>query len=188
MKLFKNNKALLVLFISTLLLLTSSSKVHGQFYDYINHTDGPPALEEEGTFIVMDDGSKVYGKKIRTITFGGVSMDKHRYHLNDVKAFQVDGYYYVRYSISYIKRIIHGRANIYSLPNNSYNSYYIQMGDEGEIIPLSSNNLEAFASFFKDCPNVYEKLNVTKKELHKTLRENHKYIYQLIQEYNTKCK
>lgn len=184
MKLLKNN-TVHVLFITVLLVFASACKIN-RLEHRVNENIPAPKLAEDALFLLLQDDTKVYGEKLKIVPPTYVKLDGKRYERRELKAFEAEGYWYIVDKSYYLKRLIHGKANFYvSINTNAFSAYFIQLGDDGEIILLTEP--KNIAAVLHDCPKVFELLNISNSEFQRKYQENNNYITDAINYYNTKC-
>ncbi len=114
----KNQKHLLsgfALLIFTVFALASRvNKIHYGAFNYSNPVEDPA---ETRNYLLMDDGTKIYGDKISwksgLIFKDQIKIDDQKYKIKEVRGYQQKGVFYGRLKSTYIKRIVHGKINVY---------------------------------------------------------------------------
>jgi cytolysin (calcineurin-like family phosphatase) len=93
-----------------------------------------------------------------------VDIDRHKFKIADVRGYQLKGDYFARMGTDFIKRIVHGRLNVYinQYSSSNYDSktnrvsydtrceHYLQKGETGELTPLAS--ISDIQEAVSDCP------------------------------------
>jgi hypothetical protein len=180
----------------------NQNKLNYGSVDYYNK------VEDDNTtsYIIKNDGKKVYGNNVSMVNYdisNQVSLDGTKYPTSEVKAFKNKGSYYIRLDNKYIKRIIHGKLNVYVLFDEKYNKeyyhsgtytmhfsnskHYAQRGEDGPLIFLA--NREILVDLVKDCPLSVSMIG--DKGYAKLIRGNYKdldYINNIFNVYNNGCK
>lgn len=182
---------------------------------------GPPSLQsnafywengiendtEQATYLVKNDGTKVYGKKINwkggTIIKDQINIDDQKFPSKEIRGFKRDTVYYGRLAFSFIKRVVHGKLNIYydvvtgtSTSTDSQGNirsrttsttvFYAQQGEKGEMIRLY--DIEDIKKLVEDCPLAASMVDIHKKQLKKELKNDRQYLTKLINIYNNDCR
>lgn len=183
-------------------LASKSSKVSRETFGY---TDTREDVSTKGNYIVMEDGTKVYGYAIgwqSGLTLKDVVvMDEKKYKISDVKGFMRGGNYYTRFHKGYIQRLVHGKINVYvkhedhvsAINENGrlyYNSntrteYYYQIGEDGDLKKFNRGDIQGL---LKDCPTAAAMADISKKQLNKALEEDPNYMNKVFHIYNSGCK
>src|SRR5215218_3151007 len=158
---------------------------------------------EQGNYLLKNDGSKVYGKKIKGM-YGlavkdYISIDGQKFKPSEIIGYREGNFSYGRLRSNYAKRIVRGNINIYqtsemrnetsSATNISRQyvrkSYYYQKGDNGELILFGDNDIKELV---KGCPKAEAMADKSSKELRKAVRSNLSYVNQIFEVYNKECK
>ena len=177
--------------------------IHYTAFNYGNKVEDEP----NKSFIIMHDGSKVYGKNA---SFGysffkpRVYLDGEKFAPGEVEAFQDNGTYYKRLDNTFIRRIIHGKINVYvyideervlvtdthgkvSSQHYSGTKHYAQRGEDGPLIYLS--NRDVMLDLVKDCPISVSMIGPKGyKQLRKGRRHDINYANRIFDIYNNDCK
>ena len=180
----------------------STNKINYGSFDYYNKVED----DNTTTYIIKNDGTKVYGNNISIVNFDinhQVSLDGIKYPLFEVKAYKNKGTYYIRLDNRYIKRIVHGKINVYVhfdeeyghagyygltvKTHYSYSKHYAQRGENGPLILLA--NREVLVDLVKDCPL---SISMIGSEGYGQLRKGNKddpdYLNHIFNVYNNGCK
>ncbi len=71
----------------------------------------------EGNYILMEDGSRIHGKKVTwksgILAKDQVKIDDEKFPMRDVKGYMANNIFYIKKGNEFIKRIVHGKINIY---------------------------------------------------------------------------
>lgn len=157
----------------------------------------------KGDFLVKDDGTLISGDAIRwksgLLSKNEISIDNNKFKINEIRGYRYNGIYYGRIRSSYIKRIVHGKINVYqdqywSTETNSsgrmrqvlHCQHYVQQGENGEIVPLA--NQKDILKFVKDCPEAAAMINVSSKKIRKSIRHDRNFLNSIFDIYNNDCK
>jgi hypothetical protein len=176
------------------------NKIHlGAFNKYVHVENNP----DRQNYLLKNDGSKVYGTEV-TYKFGAlakheIKIDDQKFKIPEVKAFMYDGVFYARMGSDYMRRIVHGKINIYLLekhqdsrmPNgeikaDSSGYHYIQRGDDGNLTPLA--NQKDLKNAVSGCQKAVEMVDISYAKLTKAVRANPNYLNEAFELYNNDCK
>src|SRR4051794_33724314 len=96
-----------------LALACASSKYYGRF-DKNNQVED---RQDKGNYAVNNDGTRIYGKKVKfqsgLFSKGKVEVDDQKYPVSEIIGYRDGMNYYGRMQNYYIRRIVHGKINIY---------------------------------------------------------------------------
>src|SRR5689334_233408 len=99
-----------------LFMATASAvnKIHNNAFNYHNNVETDTTSD---IYIIKNDGSKLYGKKV-SYTSGllmknTVHLDDEKFPSKEVRGFMKNGTYFTRNGGEYIQRIVHGKINVY---------------------------------------------------------------------------
>lgn len=197
-------KHLLSFFVVVIFLaLAAGSKVNkihtGAFNQYVSVED-----RSDGNYILKNDGTKLYGDNIRwrsgLILNDVITIDGQKFKIADVQGYREGDYFYGRQKNEYIKRIVHGKINVYirieermeqATGSNirvpvTHSFHYAQKGDFGPMIPLGSQkDIKAVVS---DCPAAYAMADLKSSKIRKAIRANRNYLNEIFETYNNDCK
>lgn len=202
----KNHSLAFFALISFSILAVSCVQQNHIHYGAFNYNN---RVEDELTksFIIKQDGTKVYGKNAswsKGLFKSHVYLDGVKYLSEEVKGFQKNGTYYGRMDRDYFKRIIHGKINIYvfideqnvletddhgfhSTHHYSNTKHYAQRGEDGPMIYLA--NRDVMFDLVKDCPLSVSMLGPKGyKQLRKGRRHDINYANRIFEIYNNDCK
>lgn len=154
-------------------------------------------------FVIKKDGEKIYYKEFSykrgVLSKDIFTVDNHKYKLREIIGYQADKIYWYWIKNDYLRRIVHGKINIYYqrseentgssaliLKNTQYSQclYYAQKGDNGEIVRLTK--FSDIEEFVKDCPAAYQMLLNT--DIKKELKQDPNYMNKVFALYNSNCK
>jgi len=206
MKQNKNFLSLLTLIAFGLLAVASGGPPSLQFNSFYRE-NGIENDTEQATYLVKNDGTKVYGKKINwqggAILKDQIKIDDQKFPSKEIRGFKRDTVYYGRLGYSFIKRVVHGKLNIYydvvtgtststdsqgniRSRNTSTTVFYAQQGEKGEMIRLY--DIEDIKKLVEDCPLAASMVDIHKKQLKKELKNDRQYLTKLINIYNNDCR
>jgi hypothetical protein len=164
--------------------------------------------DEEQSYVELKDGKKVYGNDISwqtgSLVKNVIKVNGTVYNIDDTRGYFSKGIYYHRYKSEYIKRIIHGKLNVYGTQETASESYttglgrqssrmisrcdyFVQVGDEGELNPITSQ--KEVARYVKDCPEAVEMAG--KKDVYFVKpggKAEKRYLNEVFELYNNGCK
>lgn len=183
-------------------LASKSSKVSRETFGY---TDTREDVSTKGNYIVMEDGTKVYGNSISwksgLIVKDVVTIDKKQYKISDVKGIMLGASYYTKFHKEYLQRLVHGKINVYvkheehvstsTINGHIYydsktgTEYYYQIGEDGDLKKFNRGDIQGL---LKDCPTAAAMADISKKQLNKALEEDPNYMNKVFHIYNSGCK
>jgi hypothetical protein len=162
---------------------------------------------EKSNYLVKNDGTRVYGEKIKwksgALVKDQIQIDGEKFKIPEIIGYREGDIYYGRYRNEYIRRIIHGKINIYRLlsevsttstdasghtrtTSRTEVGYLYQKGDDAGMVDLfSKNDLQALVH---DCPLALEMANLSDKKMRKAIRKDRNYLNSVIDVYNNDCK
>lgn len=165
----------------------------------LNFVDDSTEIKD---YVVKKDGEKIYYKEFSwkrgVLSKDVFIVDNHKYKLSEIKGYQADKIFWHWIKNDYIRRIIHGKINIYYnrseettssvsvIKNQQYSAclYYAQKGDNGEIVRLTK--FSDIEELVKDCPAAYQMLlNI---DIKKELKQDPRYMNKVFALYNSSCK
>lgn len=181
-------------------LIAMASKVSKVNADSFNTNVRPDT--RKGTYVIMNDGSRVSGKEINTggLTNNIIKIDGQKISAKDVRGFVEDGVYYVRYDRQYLKCIIPpGKVRVYLHHSTSpstnadgrsvrapHNTLFYQIGETGDILPLKGK--EGILAVVADCPKAVQMANLSDSDLRKAIKQDDNYLNSIFEVYNNGCK
>lgn len=161
---------------------------------------------ETRNFLVMNDGSKVYGDKIKIksplFKKEYLMIDDQKFQVKEVQGYGEYGVYYKRFGGEYIERIVHGTINIYyrdvqmqstSTDNQGHTYthyytvryYYYQNGEDDLLKLLKNQNM--IKTLVSDCPAAEALADKSNGQLRKAIRHDHFYMNEIFDTYNNGC-
>ncbi|HYV53522.1 MAG TPA: hypothetical protein VE933_02935 [Chitinophagaceae bacterium] len=194
--------------VAFLFLAAGSAKVNKLSCGAFNHTSYGETGGESDYYVLLNDGTKVYGdRKIKwhsgLIVKDVIKVDDQKFAIKDTRGYYANGTYFGRYKHEYVKRIIHGKLNVYyseywvsettkdasGFTHTSSHlscTHYVQVGDMGELEAIAST--KDIKEYVKDCPIAYEMLDKKDKQIRKAIRRNSNYMNEVFIAYNNNCK
>lgn len=155
-------------------------------------------------YLLKNDGSIVYFKKFKwkagALQKHEIIIDGEDYDTKDVRGYQYKGIYFGRMSRYFIKRIIHGKVNVYIYAESdthvssatgmsygyNYSEYYIQVGEFTDMKKITKT--KELAEALSDCPLAAAYAESDYPTLKKALKEDPDYFNSIFQIYNNGCK
>jgi hypothetical protein len=203
MRTFKNLLSLVAI-AAFLFIAVASGKVNklhcGSFQSFgLKPEDGSAR-----NYIAKNDGSIIYGNDINWkagfLSKHEVDIDGQKFKIADVRGYQLKGDYYARMGSDFIKRIVHGRLNVYinQYSSSNYDSktnrtsydtrcdHYLQKGETGELTPLAS--ISDIQDAVSDCPKAAGLIDLKYKELRRAVKADPAYLNKVFETYNNECK
>lgn len=198
--------ALSFLTVCFFVIIALASKVNKMRYGAFNYYS---AKEErnEGNYLVRNDGTKIYGKEIEwrsgLLKKERIEIDRQEYRISEIRGYFDGAAFYHRKGNEYIKRIVHGKLNVYvdfnqvtttetsaggSMRTRTYTQtdHYGQRGEDGELIPLAGQ--KDIRRMVEDCPLSVEMISISNSRMRKALRKNRTYLNDVFEVYNNGCK
>ena len=199
-------QTLSVLAIAAFFLMAVASKVnkiHGNAFS----SETKPEKKEEANYVVLNDGTRVTGKKI-IIKNGLFSKSLIRIDDQDFKFGEVDGYmqngtYQKKKGNGFMVRLVHGKINIYrdsytstntstdrngrmSTSSNIHYIHYAQRGENGPMFTIA--NQKDIKEAVSDCPLAVELASLSNGKMRRAIRSNRRYLNEIFEIYNNDCK
>ncbi|MCR6720226.1 MAG: hypothetical protein NVV59_07955 [Chitinophagaceae bacterium] len=190
--------------IAFLIIATASSVQKNETSRFVmgkgKKESGPDRIElYDGRVIEMNEltfSGKLFGKTY-------VETNEGRIPWKEVRAFKRDGIYYLHYGGMELKRIIHGRINVYaedyvresteyntrtqqSVQRRHYLIRYHYQRDGGPVILLVDQS--GIEKAVAGCKPALDMVNVPFKTFRKSVRKNRNYINQVFERFNSECK
>ena len=180
-----NRKNLLSLFcVGAFVLLALAStvnKIHYGAFNYNNRVEDP---KEKENYLVKEDGTRVYGKDIRwksgILTKDQIQIDDQKFKMSEVVGYRKGDSYYGRLGAEYIKRIVHGKINVYvsfyqvTSTNTDHSGFthtstsmraahYAQKGETGPLHVFAGQ--EDIKALVKDCPLAFQMADLSNSKM-----------------------
>ncbi|MBC7948173.1 MAG: hypothetical protein H7Y42_09870 [Chitinophagaceae bacterium] len=176
------------------------NKIHCGAFSYSSTNEDK---QENRDYVVLHDGSKVYGEKISwktgLIVKDQIKVDNEKFRIKETRGYFSNGTYYGRVGSSYARRIVHGKLNVYYTEDfvTSFDSngrmrtrqvcaHYVQVGEKGDLQAIA--NQKDIRDYVKDCPKSLEMIDKKDKEIRRSIRKNRFYLNQIFVTFNNDCK
>jgi hypothetical protein len=206
----KNSQKHLLSFTAVLVfaVLAISSKVNKIHYGAFNYHNNVEDRNEDGIYIIKNDGEKVYGDKIvwksGLLAKDQVKVDEQKFKISEVRGIRRNNTYYGRKGNEYIQRIVHGpKINVYveftevtstSTTNTGHmrtrtytrTDHYAQKGEDGPMIAFGGQ--KDIQKLVEDCPEALEMAKISNKKMRKAIKANSNYLNSIFELYNRDCK
>jgi hypothetical protein len=205
MKITKHFLSLITVACFFLLAVASKvNKIHYGAFSYNNHVE---PNEDQDSYLVKNDGTKVYGKRVGykngLLNKKQIRIDDQEFKISEVRGYRMGQEYYGRIGNAYIKRIVHGKVNIYvqftevsstSTDRNGFThtrnytrtDHYYQLGEAGELKAFGSQS--DIKKIVADCPVAFEMADKSNSKIRKAIRKNSNYLNDIFEIYNNGCK
>ncbi len=174
------------------------NKIHGGAFN----TDIAPEPDKE-TYVELLDGTRVYGSKISyqsgIILKDQVNIDGKKFKMKETRGYMYEGIYYGRFGGSYIKRIVHGKVNVYfreewvqhtdsrgRMSQRLSTFHYYQRGDDGDMLALAGQ--KDIKRAVADCPEAVKMADLSNGKMRKAIRKDYNYLNSIFELYNNECK
>lgn len=184
-------------------LAFASNKIQYGAFNYNNQVED---RKEKRNFIEREDGSRIYGERISwksgLLAKDQIQIDKEKFKISDIRGYQFEGTYYGRLQNEYIKRIVHGKINVYVMFTefttttnqngriiNRSETRAIHYAQKGEGAPMVAfGGQKAIKELVSDCPLAVEMADLSNGKLSKKIRKNGNYLNEIFETYNNGCK
>jgi hypothetical protein len=194
-------KILFLLTLLVFLMFAISCNVYKFRCGSFNTEDLKDESENSSNFILKNDGTKVYGDKI-TYQYGvllkkEITIDEQKFSSAEVRGYHAKGVYYGRIGGKFVKRIIHGKLNVYVeelmtnkyyaekfTTSNSQCSHYVQKGETGNLVMITSQ--KDIMQFVGDCQKAVEMINLSAGKIRKAIKQDDNYLNKIFENYNAK--
>ena len=195
--------ACLALFVF-LALASRVNKIHYGAFNYKNHVEDS---SDTRNYLLMNNGSKVYGDKIKwksgMLVKNQIMIDDQKFKIADVRGYQDNRYFYGREGNEYILRIVHGKINVYVkftevtqtttdhggfTHTSSYTrtDHYSQLGDKGSLDVFASQ--KDIRQLVAGCPLAEEMADKSNHQIRKAIKADRNYLNEIFEIYNNGCK
>jgi hypothetical protein len=196
--------ALILIGFAFLAIASSVNKLHLGAFTYGNRVEDPSYTKN---FIEMNDGTKVYGDKIDWqsgfLLKDQIKIDGQKYKIRDVRGYQKDQVFFGRLNITYMKRIVHGKINVYvdftnvtqtSADRNGFahttsytrTDHYSQRGDSGPMVAIAGQS--DIEDLVNSCPLAVEMAHKSNHQIRKAIKHDRNYLNEIFDVYNNGCK
>jgi hypothetical protein len=189
-------------------LAVSSSRVNKLHYGAFVYTNNVEGDEYGKTYLVDNLGTKIYGKEINwksgLLTKNQIRIDNDKYKIAEIRGYMDHGVYYGRLKNEYIKRIVHGKINVYVAftlvtstdydPHSHFShthsytrtDHYAQRGENGPMIAFGGQ--KSIIELVKDCPLSVQMIDKSNGQIRRAVRKNRNYLNNVFDVYNNGCK
>ena len=188
-------------------LLAVASKVNKIHYNAFRYTNKVEEPSEKGNYLMMNDGSKVYGDKISwqngLLLKDKIKIDEQSFKINEVMGYRQGDQFYGRLKNSYIKRIVRGKINVYvqftdvtttSTDRSGFShtrsytrtDHYAQKGDNGPMIGMADQ--KDMKELVGDCAMAVEMADLSNSKIRKAIKADPNYLNSIFETYNNGCK
>ena len=193
-----------IIVFACLALSSKVNKIHFGAFNYNNRVEDP---SETKSFLLLDDGRKVYGERIvwksGLLVKDQIKIDDQKFKISEVRGYHVNGIFYGRVGSDYIKRIVHGAINVYvqftqvTTTSTDHSGFmhtytytrtdqYAQKGDDGPMVNIAGK--EDIKRLVADCPISVEMCDKSNSQIRKAIRKNPDYFNNIFDIYNNGCK
>ncbi|MFN0188094.1 MAG: hypothetical protein ACKVQV_05275 [Bacteroidia bacterium] len=186
----KNLSVICVLFFIFIALSSSRWRGPGSYY----RDDKVEDNSDTRNYYVKNSGEKVFCGKVeynsRMLRKDVVEVDGQELNTSEVLGYRFQDKYFGRINGRYVRRIIHGKINIYfvdvNTSNSSYTAYYSQVGEKAPLVQIFQ--VEDLLNLVNGCKISTDMINKKARELKRALKEDPKYFNKIFEIYNNGCK
>ena len=193
-----------VIFFVMLALASAVNKIHYGAFNYHNKVE---EKSTEGNYLVKNDGTKIHGRKIDwksgVVVKDQIKIDDHKFKISEIRGYRNGDIFYARKGNEYIKRIVHGKVNVYveftevtststdnqgRMRTKTYTrtDQYGQKGENGNLVPLAGQ--KEIKELLSDCPLAVEMASLSNSQMRKAIKKNPNYLNSIFDVYNNNCK
>jgi len=142
-------------------------------------------LKMDGT-IIPYTGKATWRKKMIT------TVNEQNISNSEIEGFQQDGKFYGLFW-GYREVIASGKITIYVMTQdigtkNGGTSGFRRYGYKTKKRKLSVLELDDLRNWVKDCPHAYEKISISSSQIREKIKENPRYLNEIVEYYNNGCK
>lgn len=187
-----------------LALASAANKIHYNAFNYNNKVEDPT---EKNNYLVKTDGTKIYGDKITwkagALVKDQVKIDDQKFGFDEIKGYMNNNAYYEKKGSDFIKRIVHGKINVYvqfthvtstgtdfrgAMRTRSYTrtDHYAQVGDDGPMIIIAGQ--KQIKQMVSGCPLAVEMADISDSQMRKAIKKDPNYLNSIFDVYNNGCK
>lgn len=152
---------------------------------------------EKKSFIELNNGTRVYGTKLKSPFFKNVtSIDGKEFNNSEVRGYSYGGHYYLFFSGKEFLRLVEGFVSVYKLTemsagsgsNSSRNvcNIYAKKGPDGVLTVIRFP--KELQDFVKDCGPAYAMVNMSDNEIRELIKKDPMYLNKVFETYNNNCK
>jgi len=195
--------AVVILFV----FLGLASAVNKMHYGAFNYNNKVEEKSDEGNCLIKNDGTKIYGRKIDwqsgLIVKDQIKIDDQKFKISEVRGYRDGDKYFGRKGNKYIKRIVHGKVNVYvdftevsststdsqgrmRTRNYTRTDQYGQIGEDGKLVVLAGQ--KEIKELLSDCPLAVEMASLSNSQMRKALKKDPNYLNSIFDVYNNNCK
>lgn len=200
----KNLLSICVLIVFAFFALSSAvNKIHLGAFNYSNRVEDP---KDPGNYLLMNDGTKVYGGKITwksgLLVKDQIKIDDQKFKITEVRGYQANRVFYGRLRNDYIQRIVHGKINVYvqftqvtstSTDHSGFmhtytytrTDHYSQIEDDGPMVVFGSQ--QAIKKLVAGCPVAEAMADKSNHQIRKAIRKDPNYLNEIFEVYNDNC-
>lgn len=168
------------------------------------NTNVSPEISKNDSYLVLADGSHVFGSKISyksgLLFKDQIKVDDKAFKINETLGYYSNGYYYGRLGGQYIKRIVHGKINVYiheywvtttssatGIIRQEWRArHFYQVGEEGEMLPLAGQ--KDIKRAVAGCPLAVEMADKSNGKMRRAIKKDYNYLNSIFEIYNNGCK
>jgi hypothetical protein len=194
-----------ILFVFIFLAIASKvNKMHYGAFNYSNNVEDP---SEKGNYLEKNNGEKIYGNKISwktgLLVKDQIKIDDNKFSLSEIKGYRQGNIFYARRGHDYIKRIVHGKINVYvqftqvtqtSTDRSGFSrtrtytrtDQYAQKGDDGPMVVMAGQ--KDIIKMVSDCPLAVQMADISNSKMRKAIKKNPNYLNSIFDVYNNGCK
>lgn len=195
-----------VLIVTAFAWMAVASKVNKVHYGAFNYGNSVEPVSEGGNYLLMMDGTKIYGDKIGwksgLLTKDEVSIDGNKFKMKEVRGYLQGRTFYGRLKTDFIQRIVHGDINVYvkftqvtetstsstgrvSTRTYTRTDHYGQKGDTGEMEPLAGQ--KDMKRMVAGCSLAEEMCSLSNSKMRKAIKKDRNYLNKIFETYNNHC-
>jgi hypothetical protein len=193
----------LVVFIS-LALGSAVNKIHMGAFNAGNKVEDKT---DKRNYLEKNDGTRIYGEKVKwqsgLLAKDKISIDKQDFKISDIRGYRYNDLFYGRLKNEYIKRIVHGKLNVYIKYTNvsstttdrggftrtrSYvrTDHYTQKGDDGIMTAMAGQ--KDIKKAVSDCPQAVSMIDLSNRQIRKAIKKDPNYLNSVFDVYNNDCR
>jgi uncharacterized protein YxeA len=187
-----------------LALASQVNKIHYGAFNYDNRVEDK---SDTRNYLEQNDGTRIYGQKIMwksgLLAKDQIQIDKQKFKISEIRGYRMGDTFFGRLRNEYIKRIVHGKINVYvqfsqvtstSVDHNGYSrsrtstrtTQYAQKGEDGSMVIFAGQN--DIKTIVSDCPLAVEMIDISNAKIRKAVKKNPDYLNNVFEVYNNDCK
>ena len=188
------------------ILFAAASKVNKIHYGAF-HYDNMVEDNASGNYLVKNDGEKIPGGKISwksgLLVKDQIKIDDQKFKISEIRGYREGSQYWGRLKNVFIKRIVHGKINVYVQFKEESSTYtdgagnthtrnytasyqYSQIGEDGPMEPLAGQG--DIKKLVADCPIALEMASLSNGKMRRAIKKNRNYLNDIFDVYNNGCK